>query len=308
MKVYLLIDIGGTNVRLVLLESISNNKAVVWEKRVATQIGVTGLKKQCEELYSRVRKKVADLDLKLIAVSIGFPANLSLDKAKSVIKGSALNISVKENEWAGISMQAYFEAIFSDLPVFVINDALAQCWGGLKEKGLQGRLKYKDTVVYLGMGTGLGGACCYLGKNLEPNFFTDGHIYDIWIEGPKGKCIAEDWLSGRGVFAYTGFSAEELAKVENQASENYWRRLGQDLNQLMQIIQSGEIKKRDTRWETTDQLSLKQVDLWVLGASFVKESKARDLWFSQLNKTENIYLLEEPDQAAMVGLKAHIQL
>ena len=306
MKACLLIDIGGTNVRAALVLSAAPNLDVLWDIREPTQLGVHGLQSQCIALYQKVLIEAEKSKLQLEAVSIGFPANISLDAVKTVVPGSGQNISIESDEWAGISIQQFFEKVFKDIPVFVINDALAQCWGGLMENGFKRYIRAQQTVVYIGMGTGLGGACCVIDESLRPSFFTDGHLYDIWLEGSSGRCIAEEYLSGTGFFERTGYKPEQVCDLKVPESLQYWRSLGEDLHQLMSIIQSGSVLKRDTLWSQTDQSKLKNVNIWLFGASFAKASPARDLWMSQLDAREHIYVLKEPDMAAMRGLRAQI--
>ena len=77
-----LIDIGGTSVKCLLLESEQEGYPklkAVWRHRFATPKGVKAFTACIEHVHQTICKECTLLGEKLEAVSIGFPANMSLD-------------------------------------------------------------------------------------------------------------------------------------------------------------------------------------------------------------------------------------
>ena len=101
-------------------------------------------------------------------------------------------------------------------------------------------------VLYVGPGTGLGGAVLMVGDDpnqIEP--VTDGHIYDIMIDDGAGNIgMAEDLVSGRAVIEQCGVSGSEI-----NADDELWAlhqpsvvKMGDAMVRLIQTLTSGSFQ------------------------------------------------------------------
>ena len=107
-----LIDIGGTSIKCSLVEAKQENYPTLkslWRHRLASQKGIKAFLASLEQLKRNLDSECLRLGKCLEAVSIGFPANMSLDQSKTILPGAAPNLSVTYGEWDGISMQAFFQ-------------------------------------------------------------------------------------------------------------------------------------------------------------------------------------------------------
>ena len=104
----------------------------------------------------------------------------------------------------------------TDMAVYAVNDALAQSVGAMQahwHDAFKGKV-----MVYIGPGTGLGGAILKLGDTpKEFEVITDGHLFDILVTIGDQQFIAEDVLSGRGILKRSGVAAKDLSE-----NDNFW--------------------------------------------------------------------------------------
>ena len=313
-----LIDIGGTHLRLSLLDKQKGDgfeEGLFFEHKEKTSLGKEALSLQLKEIKVLIEKQCQLNKKKLEGLSVGFPANLSFCNKKYVIPGSGANISLKKGEWDDVSIQDLFQSIFPQSFVFVINDAFAQCLGGVHQYlNAQKPSHFPIHVAYVGMGTGLGGAFCKVMGPDHIDFISDGHIYDVMIKGPKGVCIAEDVLSGSGFLNQFGQKPETIfldTRYIEQLKETT-AVIGKMCYHLLKYLLVGPLKKRDTLWSKDEINKVAKTELFLFGASFAKASLGRDLWFDTcqkhlledkaLLKKPKLYFIPEPDRAAMQGL------
>ena len=103
-----------------------------------------------------------------------------------------------------------------DFSIFAVNDGIAQAVGGVYSTWCD---EFENKVMlYMGPGTELGGAIVAIGDDREDvRLVTDGHIFDVMVSIQGQECMAEDVLSGRGIFNRTG----KVAKILNER-DDYW--------------------------------------------------------------------------------------
>ena len=131
MKKILVIDVGGSNVKMMISEEEERRKFT------------SGPKLTPEEAVEQIRKATSDWDFD--AVALGFPAPVREGRILSDPKHLGKN-------WAGFD---FAKALGK--PVRVINDAALQALGSYHGNG---------RMLFLGLGTGLGSALVWEGHVL----------------------------------------------------------------------------------------------------------------------------------------------
>jgi polyphosphate glucokinase len=163
MKKILVIDVGGSNVKLMISQEDKRRKFE------------SGPKLTPEEAVAEIKKETGDWDFE--AVAIGFPAPVRDGKIMNDPKHLGKN-------WAGFD---FAKALGK--PVRIINDAALQALGSYRGEG---------RMLFLGLGTGLGSALVWKDHVLplelgDLPYVDDGIIEDrLGDEGLKelGK---KDW-------------------------------------------------------------------------------------------------------------------
>ena len=147
MKKILVIDVGGSNVKMMISEEEERRKFT------------SGPKLTPEEAVEQIRKATSDWDFD--AVALGFPAPVREGRILSDPKHLGKN-------WAGFD---FAKALGK--PVRVINDAALQALGSYHGNG---------RMLFLGLGTGLGSALVWEGHVLPLELgdlpYVDGGIIE----------------------------------------------------------------------------------------------------------------------------------
>ena len=138
MKYAIGIDVGGTNIRIAVVDEGGNLFDVIKESTIATDID--SLVKQIISLINRVDYKKYNV----VGIGIGVPGPVAIDG--TVIYIPNLNIATSFNLKEMIEKEV-------NLPVYVANDANA---AGLAE-AIVGNGKGFDVVQYITISTGIGG-------------------------------------------------------------------------------------------------------------------------------------------------------
>ena len=174
IKNYLGIDIGGTNIRLGVVDS---------RGRVITRCRMPTLKREGrEKVISRLLEAIAVIiarpEYKVEAIGVGCPG--PLDSKKGIVL-SPPNLP----DWRGVRLKKIIETEFR-IPVAVENDA--NC-AGLGE-AIAGAGRRASSMVLLTLGTGIGSAIVLDGKlwTGKGGFAAElGHT-SIDINGPRCGC------------------------------------------------------------------------------------------------------------------------
>ncbi len=181
---YLLFDIGATNMRLAISE---DGQSLVNKKTFLTQAHFAdGLK--IFESYKN------ELGQDCTVVCGGLPGGLNAEKTELLV---ARNLP----EWAGHPISESLAAIFK-APVFLHNDAVL---AGLGEAVLGSGVGY-DVVVYITISTGVGGVRIENGKIDE-----EGLSYKVGLQiiDESGNDL-EELISGKNLAKRFGITADKL--------------------------------------------------------------------------------------------------
>jgi glucokinase len=189
------IDVGGTNLRV----GVVNGSGLVWEHRVQADFSRICRELPAEQALPAIVDALAtgirmalDQHPQVAAVGIGFPG--FIDPATQQVAQSP-NLPGLLN----IDLSGPLSRLFG-LPVIIENDALAAAYGEYVLSGLDVR-----SLVYLGLGTGVGGGFILDGKPF-PGFhgvaMEVGHIIvepDGRLCGCGNRGCLEQYASASGV-------------------------------------------------------------------------------------------------------------
>jgi polyphosphate glucokinase len=163
MKKILVVDIGGSNVKLMISQEEKRRKFP------------SGPKLGPEEAVEQIKEATSDWSFE--AVSIGFPAPVRDGKIATDPKHLGKG-------WAGFD---FGKALGK--PVRVINDASLQALGSYRGEG---------RMLFLGLGTGLGSSLCWKDHVLplelgDLPYVDDGIIEDVLGEEGLEELGKKDW-------------------------------------------------------------------------------------------------------------------
>ena len=228
----LAIDIGGTKT---FSGCITDAGKIVGRIKRPTQKGKSGLTNM---VFDIVRYYLADDEFGPITnVAIGVPGCLQGRTGTVIRKGTGRQLGVYSGEFDDCDIGFLLrECLPSNIPLVLLNDAVAQCLGGVQALKIE-----NGSIGYIGPGTGLGGAFVDLNGSL-PEVKTDGHIYDIAIPCPiTGQLIqAEDILSGRGIVEQWGVQPVDLNTPDGIIlNTDIIESLGQGVVDLILALKSG---------------------------------------------------------------------
>ncbi len=205
MKNIIAIDLGGTSIKFGIIDESGNllSEGLTPTMPESAELVINNLKKAAKRFFNEAKSK----DLEISTIGIGTPG--IVDPTFRIVLGGADNIE----GWSNIRLSDELEKEFH-VPVFVNNDANMM---GLGEQW-QGAAQDSSDVVFLTIGTGVGGAVIVDGKLYGgyANRGTElGHI-PLVMDGKPCSC------GSIGCFeAYASTSAlieEYVQLVENEGS------------------------------------------------------------------------------------------
>ena len=196
IEVILSIDIGGTSYKGAL---VNKNGDIIYRARVkAAEYGSN--KKFLYAVSNLILKLTKDLkrnNEKVIAMSFSVPG--VIDSDNGIIKYSN-NLNIED-----VHFKEELNQAFKNIPVFMLNDANAATLGEARK----GIAKNYSNVVFLTLGTGVGGGVIINNKLYAGNQFTGaelGHM-SIDINGEMCTCgrrgCFEVYASARALVRYT---------------------------------------------------------------------------------------------------------
>ncbi|WP_424185437.1 ROK family protein [Actinokineospora sp. G85] len=167
---YLGVDIGGTKVALRVETDAGcvDESAFAWEPRHSAAVDLAQLTHHVTGLRER-------LGGPLRAVGVAMPATV----------GPAGRVTAwpSRPEWTGLELEASLRALFPEAPVAWADDGDLGALAEAEESGC-------DDVLYLGVGTGIGGGLCLRGAlcpGLGRGSFEIGHLI-VELDGARCVC------------------------------------------------------------------------------------------------------------------------
>ena len=204
MRVVLGIDLGGTNLRLGLVDS---RGTVLTERRLTHRDGLSplGLRDRLLADYAAMSAEAtaeAGAEIELVALGVGAPG--PLERPAGRIQG-AVNLSA----WRDVPLTALLEEAF-EVPVELLNDGTAFVLG----ETWRGAAAGCDDVLGLTLGTGVGGGALQDGRPLfgaHGNALELGHLI-VDPDGPVCACGRRGCLEAFSSAGALRRRATELAR------------------------------------------------------------------------------------------------
>ena len=185
MTLYLGLDVGGTKIAGGL---VTGDGQVVLSRRVPTPL--TGRTDLLGALIGLAQSLLAEAPEPPIAVGVGTGGQVDVER------GFVLAASNLLPGWTGTDVRGALEAALN-LPVFVDNDVNALAVG----EGRFGAARGLPTVVFLALGTGVGGALLLDGRVHHGSHWSGGEFGYVFLasdEDARRKTL-EEWAAGPGL-------------------------------------------------------------------------------------------------------------
>ena len=306
IKPRICIDVGGTKTAIGVVYKNTVNKHTITPTLIGKSVFPKFLK-NCVKTGVKIAQDEGYYDG--LMVYIGLPGNFPPGRRILVKKGSGMQIITKNEKFDQSDITDWILTEISNKNnIYFINDALSQAIGGVRQ--LWSDVFKNKRALYVGPGTGLGGALIDIGNSpTQISPIGDGHIYDVMIKGDDGEeKMAEDRISGRYIHEKCDVSAKEISE-----SDELWRnhyqvidRMGDDLVTLILTLMTGKFKKNnnENNWVENDQLKIKDVDLILLGGSIATRGRIGEFLLDKLKSKINLPILPIKDtiESALIGL------
>lgn len=200
------VDLGGTFVKAAL---VSNTGKILFKDKlpIGPEASKENILDTIENIIRNIIEKAGENDFPLSGIGIGTPGIVK----DGVVLGGSENL----DGWENLDLSGYFNRIFK-MPVSVDNDANLMGLGEL----YYGAAKDSSDVVFLTIGTGIGGAVIINGELYggHENRGTElGHVV-VEHNGPNCNC------GGRGCL--------ELYSSTSALIRNYSKRSGISIEKL----------------------------------------------------------------------------
>lgn len=178
MGVVIGLDIGGTKIAAALVDERGCILSSV-RHQTRPELGREFVLEQLSDAIGELIKKADSLSEEVLAVGIGSPGIINPENG--VVVKAAVNLP----QWQGFSLKQFVEEHFG-IMAFADNDvnvmALGECMFGAAV-GLQ-------NVIFVAIGTGIGGGIVIGGRLYHGSGFTAGEVGHITVvpDGPKCAC------------------------------------------------------------------------------------------------------------------------
>jgi glucokinase len=244
------IDVGGTNIRF----GVFNGQSIIDETRVEANLSLVCSQLPPEHSSLEVLRILSNQIIVLIekhdniqGVGIGFPGFIHPD-SKKIVQSPNL---------PGLRFFNLAEelSVILDLPVVVENDAVAAAYGEYCLWQSAQNKKTKESLIYIGLGTGVGGGLIHAGKLFLGQHGVAMEVGHMIVEpngrqcGCGNKGCMEQYVSASGVAksyfqgAKKQLTANEIAelarkgdKIAIQAFELAARILAQTLANIIKVV------------------------------------------------------------------------
>ncbi len=262
MQVHLLLDVGGTKMAWAIG---TTHRQILYQDQQPTCLGITNIKRAFADIIQRARDYCHSAGYDLNAqIRVAFPG---CHHHGIIAPGSAENLGTYPGEWDNTNLHSLLPTGYS---MFVINDAIAQFLGGLL---LSPPPKHVHRVGYIGPGTGLGGGFANRSKD-GWTLVTNGHIFDIAINSPFGRIMAESLFSARGVRRMFHIEAHQLTQDYLEKHAQLTLTWCKAFCQFIQKIHLGTFNKvaLKTEFSYFDYQHIRSVDYFFIGGSILTKS------------------------------------
>lgn len=270
------IDLGGTAIKYAI---VSSDGQIIFENSVPTPNdgGADGVIYTLAKSIKEAEKIAARMGITLSAVGIGTPGIVSHD-ARMVL-GGAENIP----GWENVRLSDKLEAITS-LKVYLTNDANAMALG---EKAF-GAAKGAEDVVFITIGTGIGGAALINGRMWRGHDGRGMEIGHITIKADGEKCAC----GGRGCLEHYASTAALVRRYKEVTCKNF------DGKKIVELFLKGDKAAYDVlneHWKFLGHgiasiINIFSPELIVVGGGI---SEAGEFYLDNLRKSVNLQVMKD---------------
>ena len=306
MTVTLALDVGGTKTTIGLVDTTC--KRILKRETVPTTVGLIEFPQFIGSLVKSWVKIARDERIGVDPiVGVALPGNFEMGGRVMLKKGSAEQLIQKNETFYDLDITEWLTQDFpDDFSIFAVNDGIAQAVGGVYSTWCD---DYANQVMlYMGPGTGLGGAIVEIGDDREDvRLVTDGHIFDVMVSIQGQECMAEDVLSGRGIFNRTG----KVAKILNER-DDYWNQHQAAIDdcvecavQIVMNIKQKTIRKKfkENDWPQADIEFASTIEYVLLGGSIGTKGRLGQALYDRLSSEFDGLVVQptDTDGNALIG-------
>lgn len=270
MQVIISLDIGGSTSRVGLIHYVTFQP--LWSHKQTTPKGFVKVLNIIKELYQLARDACNQLNLAAMpTICLSLPGNFPMGKHIELKEGSALQILNYEAPICPKKASKKIQEAMSIFPNwFALNDGWAQCIGGVHQLWSKEMMNHR--FLYIGIGTGLGGAVVEVRNSpLDVEFITDGHIYDIVCH----HGMAEDIVSGRAIQTMFDMDAKRVVRLPCIWQQDIaFKTITQTMIEIVHHIKKGTVKKQQSRnqWPINERRRAQGISGILLGGSIGAKS------------------------------------
>ena len=306
MSHYIAIDIGGTKTSSAIIDAQSEK--VLYYKSQKTKSGYHLFPKFLGEVIKWQLNNAASEGISVNQrVLLALPGNFETGEDVRYKSGSGRQLILADESFEDSNITSW---LMSNIPknykCFAMNDAKAQSIGAIFSLW---RDEFKQQVIlFISPGTGLGGALVKMGDDPKDfEFICDGHIYDIMIKIRDQKVMAEDILSGRGIYEKTGLEAETINMSDDLFNQHMStiHDCGTCLIELIQTVLAASVEKErpQNNWTLLEKHAAAKTSIIILGGSIGTKGQIAQYLKLRLNKFKQLNVLtsNEPDKNALLG-------
>ena len=304
-KAHIVVDVGGTKTAI---GCVVGDTDILGVKKVPTQAGVGVFPQFLGQLVAEQIDWAQSQGVAVNAtVLLSLPGNFKMGTAFIFKEGSGRQVVLADEVVPDNVAQWLATGVPGGYTYWGVNDALAQCLGAVAD-AWSSDLK-NSLCVYIGPGTGLGGAVLTFGDTAQAvTAITDGHIYDILMPGDDGGKVMAELICKGGAMGYPdGLQGEDVADDAHlwdahiDISERYVARLVR----LAKVLQSGDIEKVDATLNWTEDAcrQLQNLTHIVLGGSVGTKGRMGSLVAARMAEGVGVPIIQpsNPEHAALRG-------
>lgn len=282
MKKYIGIDLGGTNIRVALVDDLGN----ILDQRDA----MTEIEKGADQVIEKIVSMSKSLDMSDVeAIGIGLPGPV----------GDETRVLVLASNLPGFENLPIIDRIESELhlPTFLINDGNA---AGLAEATVGAGKEFKN-CVYITISTGIGSAIVLDGKVHGGTRGYAGEVGNIMLDRSKDRInnlapgAAESYASGTALVRQAR-SIPSLSHVQHAGDIFDLAQTNEDAKQLCDAFVLDVAQMLGAIAHVVDP------DVFIFGGGVMK---SKDYFFDQLYETFKSYV--HPEMRAIIFREASLE-
>lgn len=221
MKYYIGCDLGGTNIKVGIVDVTSGNVvASLGAPTLARNGHEDVIKRMAETMQTLVSQQSVKWN-EIGGIGVSAPGRLDLEKGETIFLPNL------HGQWHHVPLKARLEEYLGK-PVYLLNDVRAITYG----EWAFGAGKGVETMVCFAIGTGVGGGIVYKNQLVLTQGGAAGELGHISVDlnGPKCNCgnygCVEVYASGPAI------TAMGVKAVIQGATTSIGERCGHDLNKI----------------------------------------------------------------------------